>query len=478
MLPVIEVDRMRRILTFACSVVLSGCFSDELKSPGSGAGGSTSPGGSFASSGGATSVATNPPASGAASAAGTTAAAGQSAVGGASSGIGGATSSSAGGIPMNAAGASGAIGAPPGGAGGSAGVTSAPGGAAGAGGGGGTPEKQQLAVTADFLNKTLSVVDLAKLTDGAKREDALVGTVDLSKYAPGPLDLAITPDGKTALVAISGGWLSAFTTVPAGNGTLVFVDIATRTVLGELYTGASPMGIAITRDGKRAFVGQYGETYFASVDIEKRTFDRIQTGAQFNEELAIDDTGSVGILSYGPAGNCVTFSVDNPAAQMGATLALSGDAGGTAFFPGTKLAYVVQAPTPLTGNVGGHDVIDATNPKAPVASDDVRVPTSPTWYRVTAVAPRKSVAFPSTQNGQLSVVEMKLQGNVAQQVQSVPVGAAQSLAYGINADSTGRVLVAVAEEHYVAVVDLNTAKSIIVPWNLSATGPTDVVVVP
>jgi hypothetical protein len=466
---------MRSLSTLACSVVLCGCFSDELKSPAGGAAGvsgATASGGPLASSGGATTAATN---SGAAGAPPVSATTGPSAIGGSGASSGG---SSSGGIPTN-----GAVGASPGAGGASAGVvggnagsTAASGGASGAGGS--THQKQQLAVTADFLNKTLSVVDLDKLTDGAKREDALVGTVDLSKYAPGPLDLAITPDGKTALVAVSGGWLSAFTTVPPGNGTLVFVDIATRTVTAELYTGASPMGIAITRDGKRAFVGQYGETYFASVDIEKRTFDKIQTGAQFNEEVAIDDTGSVGILSYGPAGNCVTFSVDDPAAQMGATLALTGDAGGTAFFPGTKLAYVVQAPTPLTGNVGGHDVIDASNPKAPVASDDVRVPSSPTWYRVTAVGPRKSVAFPSTQNGQLSVVEMKLQGNVAQQVQTVPVGAARSLAYGINADAAGRVLVAVAEEHYVAVVDLNTAKSTMVPWNVSATGPTDVVVVP
>ena len=91
--------------------------------------------------------------------------------------------------------------------------------------------------------------------------------------------------------------------------------------------GDSPMGIVITRDGKRAFVGprrgllrqrRHRETYLRQV----------QTGSQFNEELAIDDSGTVGILSYGPAGNCVTFSVDDPAGQLGATLALTGDAGG------------------------------------------------------------------------------------------------------------------------------------------------------
>ena len=340
------------------------------------------------------------------------------------------------------------------------------------------PQPQRLAVVADFLNQTLSIVDLAKLREGTTREQALVGTVDLGKYAPGPLDLAITPDGKTALVAVSGGWLGAFTTVPPGDGTLLFVDIPTRAVVAELDTGASPMGIAITKDGKRAFVGQYAETYMAIVDIEHRTFEKLSTGARYNEELAIDDTGSVGILTFGAAGNCITFSVADPVGQHGATRGLTGDAGGTAFFPGTKFAYVVQAPTLLTGNVGGHNVVDATDPSSPVASDNVRLTGSPTWYPVTAVARRKSVAFPSTKDNRLSVVEMKLEGNVAKEVQTVSVGSAETLAYGIAADPEGRVLVAVPREHVIAVVDLNTAKSFIVPWNVTKSGPTDVKLVP
>jgi hypothetical protein len=348
------------------------------------------------------------------------------------------------------------------------------------GGSGGGPEKPRLAVTADFLNQSLSIIDLTKLVEGSKREDALVGTVDLAKYSPGPLDLAITPDGKTALVAVSGGWLSAFTTVPPGNGTLLFVDIATRTVAAELYTGASPMGIVITKDGKRAFVGQYGETYFAIVDIEKRSFQKVQTGAQFNEELAIDDTGTAGILTYGPAGDCVTFSVDDAAGPHGTTVGLTGDAGGVAFFPGTKLAFVVQAPTVLTGNVGGHNIVDVTNPKSPVASDNVRINASPTWYPVTAVAARNSIAVPSTSNNKHSVVEMKLDGTVAKEVQTIVVGDAQmpSLAYGITADSGGRVFTAMAKEHAVAAIDLNAGKSVLVPWNMTKSGPTDIEIVP
>ena len=426
-----------------------------------GSGGTTSGTGGASSPGGAAAMGGSPGMAGAlpvAGAAGTNA--GGSAAGGAPAIASGGASSGEGGAPPSSGGA--------------------PNGGSASGGSGGSVEKARLAVTADFLNQSLSVIDLAKLTEGKKREDALVGTVDLTKYTPGPLDLAITPDGKTAVVAVSGGWLSAFTTVPPGNGTLLFVDIATRTVSGELYTGASPMGIAITKDGKRAFVGQYGETYFAIVDIEKRSFTKVQTGAQFNEELAIDDTGTVGILTYGPAGNCITFSVDSATGPNGATVGLTGDAGGAAFFPGTKLAFVVQAPTTLTGNVGGHNIVDVTNPKAPVASDNVRVPNSPTWYPVTAVASRNSVAVPSTSNNKHSVVEWKLDGMVAKEVQTIVVGDAQmpSLAYGVSADSSGRVYTAMAKEHAVAVVDLNAGKSVLVPWNMTKSGPTDIKLVP
>lgn len=338
--------------------------------------------------------------------------------------------------------------------------------------------KPQLVITADFLNKTLSFVDLNRLQDGATRADALIGTLDLAMYTPGPLALAVTPDGKTALVSISGGFLGAFTTVPPGAGTLLFVDVETRTVKGELYVGDSPMGIVITPDGKRAFVGLYAESYFAIVDIEKQTFVPVQTGASYNEELAIDDTATVGILSYGPAGDVKTFSVGDPASTLGQTIGLTGDAAGVAFFPGTKLAYVMEAPTALTGNVGGHDVVDVSNPQAPVALDDDRQAGYPSTYPVTAVAARNSIVYNATVDGVSNVVEVQLDGQSAHEVQRVKVAPTDTLAYGIASTHDGRVLIAVPGEHYVGVVDLAAGTAFTVPWGVSMSGPTEIIAVP
>lgn len=340
-----------------------------------------------------------------------------------------------------------------------------------------SPGGPQLAISADFLNQTLSIFDVDKLKQGAKRADVLVGSVDLSMYSPGPLALGVTPDGKTVLVSISAGFLGAFIDVPAGDGTLLFVDIATRKVVGELKTGKSPMGIVISPDGKRAFVGQFSETYFAVVDIEKRTFEKVSTGSSYNEELSLDDTGSVGILTYGPAGNAKTFSIANPRTN-GQTSGLDSDAAGVAFFPGTKIAYLLQAPTALTLNVGGHDLVDVTDPTRPRASDHIRVSSAPSMYPVTAVHARNSVAYPETKDNVLTLVEMKLEGGAAKRAQAIKVGSAASLAYGVAEVPDGRVLLAVPGEHYVGVVDLATQQAFTVPWEVTKSGPNDIKMIP
>lgn len=338
-------------------------------------------------------------------------------------------------------------------------------------------DKPQLAVSADFLNQTLTVFNVDKMVEGASRKDVQVGQVDLSKYSPGPVALNITPDGKTALVSISASFLGAFIDIPPGDGTLLFVDLEKLAVVGELNTGKSPMGIVITPDGKKAFVGQLSENYFSYVDIEKRTFTKLNTGAQWNEELDIDDTGTVGILTYGTSGNAKTFSIADPT-MTGQTRGLSGDAGGTAFFPGTKIAFLVQAPTALTGNVGGHNVIDVTDPTKPVSSDNIRVNSSPSQYPCAAVRSRKTVVYPSYQDKKAYLTEMKLEGTVAKEAQKIEIGAAGNMPYGVSSTPGNRVLVAVPGDHYIGVVDLETKKAFTVPWEVTKSGPNDIKMIP
>jgi hypothetical protein len=144
--------------------------------------------------------------------------------------------------------------------------------------GGGPGSGGHQAITADWLNKSLTILDLDKLEAGAKRKDVVVATIDLSKYSPGPMEVAVTPDGKTALVSISAGFFtipgSAFlvnaSSIPADPGTLLMVDLSARKVVAELDTGKSPMGILITPDGTKAFVTNFGSAAIAIIDIVHR----------------------------------------------------------------------------------------------------------------------------------------------------------------------------------------------------------------
>ena len=63
-----------------------------------------------------------------------------------------------------------------------------------------------------------------------------------------PFAIAITPDGKHAYVTT----LDAFTT---GGGGVSLVDTASNTIVGnQIIAGSEPTGIAITPDGKHAYV--------------------------------------------------------------------------------------------------------------------------------------------------------------------------------------------------------------------------------
>ena len=125
----------------------------------------------------------------------------------------------------------------------------------------------RLVVTADWLNRSLSLLDYQKLVDGATtRDEALMGTIDLPDFAPGPLEVAITPDSKTAVVTVGPGFFAGALAGLVGatsidvHGTLLLVDLATRTVIAELPPPAGPMGVVITPDGKTAFSADHGDT--------------------------------------------------------------------------------------------------------------------------------------------------------------------------------------------------------------------------
>jgi hypothetical protein len=343
---------------------------------------------------------------------------------------------------------------------------------------------EQLAVTCDWLDHRLSFVDLAKLTKGKTRKDGLLGELDLSKYPAAPLDMVIVPGTHLALVSLSAGFfsLSSFAGVivnaqkiPTDPGKLLFVDLDKRKVVAELVTGKHPMGIAITHDGKRAFVTHFGSSIVAVVDIEKHSLVNSVDVGPLSEEIALDDSGEVGIFGYSAAGNVRTFGSSDFAGTLSAGIELSGDSAGVAFFPGTKIAYVVQSPNPLTSAKGGHTLIDVSDPKHPKTLEDVRVDTAPYAYPAVSDPDRHSVLVPGTSGNKVHVDEITLDAKGATQVaQTIEVGSTTKPlgAYGMGLGADGRVWLASPAERGLIAVDLDKKSSYSVAWGSSDASPT------
>lgn len=97
---------------------------------------------------------------------------------------------------------------------------------------------------------------------------------------PNPLGLALSPDGKTAVVAL------------AVANEAVIIDLAAGAVVGRVPMGVCPYGVAITPDGKTAFVSNFGGPRSRNGD---------QTAKSVGTDVAVDTRsvalrGSVSVI--------------------------------------------------------------------------------------------------------------------------------------------------------------------------------------
>jgi YVTN family beta-propeller protein len=86
-----------------------------------------------------------------------------------------------------------------------------------------------------------------------------------------PYDVAVTPDGKTVFVN-NGGGLASFATAPTTVGDSVStIDVKTRTKHPtDIPVAPFPLGVAVTPDGKTAFVNGPTGTV-STIDVKTRT---------------------------------------------------------------------------------------------------------------------------------------------------------------------------------------------------------------
>ena len=143
-----------------------------------------------------------------------------------------------------------------------------------------------------------------------------VSTIDVQTRTKNPTDIpvggqpslvAITPDGKTAFVANSGNY--GATPFPLGNSVST-IDVKTRTKNPtDIPVGTGPASVAITPDGKTAFVVNQGGTV-STIDVKTRTKhpDDITVGT-YPTGVAITPDGKTAFVTDFLGGTVSTIDV-------------------------------------------------------------------------------------------------------------------------------------------------------------------------
>jgi DNA-binding beta-propeller fold protein YncE len=348
------------------------------------------------------------------------------------------------------------------------------------------PFPTRVVVTADWLNRSLTVFDYARLVDGAASvAEARWATIDLAAYPPGPLEVELTPDGRTAVVSVGPGFFGGSVgalflgqiDVPAG-GSLLLVDLPSRSVRAKIATAQVPMGIAITPDGSRAFTANFGQEgepghTISVIDLAKGTIVDEVTVAGQPEQIALRGDGSLGIVAIDGEATVRTFDPADLAHTLSSAVSPAGDPSGVALVDETHLGVVADSLGPL-----GYSVIDVSNPLSPqivdTVSKDFGVP-----YAATRIPGTKHVLLGGATGAPASLLRVDLGATPAVEVDTIPLSNARGgFALGAAVDREGRhAFVAVPGDNSLQVVDLEAKAARSLKW-LPATGPTYAAVAP
>jgi DNA-binding beta-propeller fold protein YncE len=344
----------------------------------------------------------------------------------------------------------------------------------------GAPFAGRLLVTADWRNKSLTLVDFDALAAGATtREEIVVGEIPLTDWEPGPLEVEVTPDGQRAVVAVSPGFFDGVIgntigvqDVPLG-GTLLVVDLMTREVVADIATAHVPLGIAISADGSTAYTANYGHSdapgsTMSVVDLNALTVTQDVEVGQRPEQVSLHPDGSLGIINLAGDGTVVLFDPADPAGTLSTPLDLSADPSDVDFIPGTNRAVVANSLNPFT-----YSVIDVSDPSMPTHIADGMPPTG-FPYAITPV-PGTTDFIMTLANDSIGLVRADATAP-AMAKWDVAVDGVASFPMGVAVDAgTGLAFVGAAGANVLVVQPLDGSAARTIPW-LSEAGPTYVAI--
>jgi YVTN family beta-propeller protein len=117
--------------------------------------------------------------------------------------------------------------------------------------------KRSFAYVGNEFSDSVSVIDT--------RNNSVVTNIKVPETAVGPVGVAITPDGKRAYVAI------------LESGTVVVIDTERMKAIKSINVGAAPSFLAVTPNGRRVYVTNQGSEDVSVIDTETNKIVRCRS---------------------------------------------------------------------------------------------------------------------------------------------------------------------------------------------------------
>jgi len=320
-------------------------------------------------------------------------------------------------------------------------------------------ERTSTVVTADFINHSISVLDLERLMEsGGCRDSALVREVKFADELPPAFAVEITADGKRAVIAASAEWLQLAPLIAgddaaalmemigpqAEGGVISVVDIETGEQLAHMPNSGPPMLIAITPDGTRAFTANAQAGTMTVVDLEAlEIIDELDVGGN-PEVVIVSPDGKYGIVNQATAGTITMFETADPAGTMSDPVNLGTDTSDMAWIEGRPDTIV--ASLSFKNSAGGdYVVVDVSDPTAPEIIErgpdisGLGILTSVPFV-VTPIPGTSAMVMSAAEQGfseaRVSRVDFSVTPSVVEWTTTVP---ARGITMGIAVDPTGTV---------------------------------------
>jgi len=350
------------------------------------------------------------------------------------------------------------------------------------GGAGGSGSPARLVVTADWLNQSLTLLDYDKLIDGqSDAAAAIVGVIDLSSWEPGPIEVEVTPDAKTAIVSVGPAFfdgdgvtnmLIGSPDVPPG-GTLLIVDLESGDAT-EVATEDVPLGIAISADGTTAYTANYGTTdepgnTLSVIDISQGGVIEEITLDGRPEQVALSPDGTLGVINIaGASGGIHVFETANIAETLSPLVSTGNDPSDVTFLDDESRVVVA--------NSFSQDVtlVDTSDPSAPSVIDSFSIDGG-FPYGVTYMPSRDQILSPTGTGSNLVTIDRDGDLLVPSEPERLPGGAFPLTAAVDETDSFA--FVAHVSDKKLSIIDIETGAARAITW-LESPGPSYVAVQP